>query len=110
MDNKDIDKTFSNLLVLTVGSCTCCTKTPVTKFHDAACPYRIAKEAADTIESLQAEVKELREQNARYRKALEELRPLLFGISIPFVDDHDGNPLNKALRILNKQAIGDSHD
>lgn len=37
---------MSNALVsLCVGGCTCMTKTPILKFHDPRCRYRLAAEA-----------------------------------------------------------------
>lgn len=46
------ERLIERLNLASIGACTCLVKTPVPRYHDARCRYRILQEAANQIERL----------------------------------------------------------
>ena len=77
------DKLHENLILATVGSCTCHTKTPELKHHAVDCHYKLFIQAASRISELEAANRigakahdDLTEKARKMRDRIEELEAL----------------------------------
>ena len=50
--NDPLSKIKLKLVIASMGSCTCCTKTPDTEHHKETCRYRLLVECYELLEEL----------------------------------------------------------